>query len=232
MSFNGFPKKSITFLKKLENNNNLVWFEEHKVEYEKYIRDVSRDFVVEMGEHLQVLVPSINAIPKVNGSLFRIYRDLRFSKDKTPMKKRVGIIFTQGQGKRTQLSAFYLHFSAHEVFHAVGIRAFTDVSRAAYREFIKNDKNREVLHEIFEVLKREGFETSPAHYKRIPKGFENLSHNYLALNSSVFAFTQTQNISILYSSDIIDYSFKVYESMYELQKWVYEMTLTYEAFKK
>ena len=69
MEFTGFGKKTLSFLKDIKRNNNKEWFEAHRSEYEKLILNPSRDFVVEMGEHLQALEPTIKAEPKINKSL-------------------------------------------------------------------------------------------------------------------------------------------------------------------
>ncbi len=113
MEFSGFSKETIPFLKAIRENNNKEWFANHKAEYENLILNPSRLFVTEMGEHLQALEPTINAEPKINKSLFRIYRDTRrMGSNKEPIKSRIGIIFWQGNSKRLQSSSFYLHFFA------------------------------------------------------------------------------------------------------------------------
>ena len=124
MIFNGFSKKGINFLEKLHKNNTKIWFEDHKYIWEDEIRKPTEAFVEELGETLQILVPTINYKPKVGGSLFKIYRDVRFSKDKTPMKSKIGLLFWQGSGHRMQSSSFYMHFDKDEYFIASGIRNF------------------------------------------------------------------------------------------------------------
>ena len=123
MSF--FSKKSLDFLSDIRENNNKEWFENNRHIYDEVILNPSRKFVVEFGEHLQVLVPTIKAIAKINGSLFRIFRDVRLSKDKTPLKSRIGLVFWRGSGKRLQSASFYLHFSPDELLFASGIRGFS-----------------------------------------------------------------------------------------------------------
>ena len=211
------------FISQIKKNNNLAWFELHKEEYERLIREPSRDFVAEMGEHLQALVPTINAIPKVSGSLFRIYRDIRFSKDKTPIKERIGLIFWQGGGKRMQSSSFYLHFSDEELFIAVGIRAFSPEMRACYREYIQDEKKREELHTIYETLQEKGYKIAPQHYKRVPKGFQAKEYNYLALMQGVFAYDDRESVELLLSDKILYKAYDIFEDMFLLQQWVYEM---------
>ena len=224
MAFNGFQKEALTFIKNIKQNNNLVWFEDHKEEYERVIREPSRDFVIEMGEHLQALVPTINAVPKVSGSLFRIYRDVRFSKDKTPIKERIGLIFWQGGAKRMQSSSFYLHFSNDELFIAVGIRAFSPEMRACYREYILEDKHRESLHQIYEGLKKKGYLIAEQKYKRVPANFKEKENSYLALMGGVFAYQVSSDTTALLSEKILYKAYDIYDDMYKLQQWVYEMS--------
>ena len=95
MHFKGFPKKGLTFLNKIIVNNSKEWLDANREEYEQVIVSPNKAYVEEMGEHLQILVPTINAIPKTNKSLFRIYRDARFHLA-DPIKTRIGVIFWQG----------------------------------------------------------------------------------------------------------------------------------------
>jgi len=226
MPFEHFPKETIPFLKSIEQNNNKEWFEAHKDEYTRYILEPSRAFVDEMGEHLQALVPTINAIPKINQSLFRIYRDTRFSKDKTPIKTRIGIIFWQGRHIRMQSSCFYLHFSSRELLIASGIRTFDPDLLSAYRDYIKIDENREALHTILEELRSKGYTVEAPYYKRLPGTFDKgMTHEYLARMKAVAVY-HTASPSLLSNKRLIPELFNHYEQYLPLQQWLYEMTLT------
>ncbi len=226
MSFVHYPKESIPFLKSIQKNNNKEWFEAHKEEYTQYILEPSRAFVEEMGEHLQALVPTINAIPKINHSLFRIYRDTRFSKDKTPIKSKIGVIFWQGKHIRMQSSCFYLHFSPKELLVASGIRTFDPDLLAAYRDYIKVDQHREELHAILERLKEQGYVIEEPYYKRLPRGFDKaMSHAYLARMKSVAVYYTTK-ASTISCKQFIPELYRHYEQFLPLQQWLYAMTLT------
>ena len=78
--FDGFPPEAVTFFKQLQDNNNKTWFDAHKPDYQKYVMDPAQGFIEEMGAKLEQLSPGIHADPRVNRSIFRIYRDTRFSK--------------------------------------------------------------------------------------------------------------------------------------------------------
>ncbi len=230
MKFHGFSQEALDFLKNIENSNTKEWFEAHRLEYERLILEPSRSFVTEMGEHLQPLVPTINAVPKVNGSLFRIYRDIRFSKNKLPLKSKIGIIFWQGGGKRMQSSSFYLHFDHESIFFAVGIRGFDDNNLKKYREYIKEQKHRERLYDILKELEKKGCSLAQPKYKRVPFGFEkDISHLELTRFASMYAYRQMKHPEAFFSYELCDFSYKIFEQMHSLQQWVYEMTLSYSS---
>ncbi|NOQ31844.1 MAG: TIGR02453 family protein [Helicobacteraceae bacterium] len=227
MQFNGFKKDGIKFLKDLGSNNSKEWFIDHRHLWQKHIQDIDILFIEEMGEHLQALVPTIHFRPKVGGSLFKIYRDVRFSKDKTPMKSKIGLLFWQGSGHRMQSSSFYMHYDKDEYFIASGIRNFKTDLLKIYREYIKNDLHRNSLHLIMEELKDKGYLFGEPKFKRLPKGLDkNLDHIHLALYSSMFAYKSFKIDDVFFSEKIVDRCFKIYDDMRELQEWVYKMSIS------
>ena len=227
MEFQGFKKEAITFLEELSLNNTKEWFELNRARYDTLIKDATSEFVLDMGEHLQVLVPTINFHPKVSGSLFKIYKDVRFSKNKTPMKSRIGILFWQGNSHRMQSSAFYLHFDKQEIFFAVGLRSFKTPLLKAYREYIKDEKNAKELEKILHDISLKGYDIIQPHYKRYPKGFdENNKYAYLSLYNGMCGSKSFEIDDVFYSPKIIDRAFEVFEDMSRLQEWVYRLTLT------
>jgi len=229
MIFNGFTKEGTAFLKKLEKNNSKVWFETNRHIWEKTILAPNKAFIEDMGDTLQILVPTIKALPKVSGSLFKIYRDVRFSKDKTAMKDKIGLMFWQGLGHRMQSSSFYMHYTKEKYFVAAGIRAFKSPLLKTYRNYIQHEKHRDSLHIILEELKAKGYNHSPQKYKRVPKDFTgDESHLYLTKVDSMFSYIEYELDNIFYSVELLDKLFTIYDDMKDLQTWVYEMTLTHK----
>ncbi len=230
--FNGFSKKGIEFLEDLSQNNTKSWFEDHRHIWEEEIQKPTKEYVEEMGETLQILVPAIKFKPKVSGSLFKIYRDVRFSKDKTPMKSKIGILFWQGSGHRMQSSSFYMHFDKDEYFIASGIRNFKQALLKTFREYLKNDKHRQSLHTILEDIKDKGYSLPEAKFKRLPRGINKDDTNlYLYFFGAMYAYQTFKIDDIFFKEEILDKLFKIYDDMKELQTWVYEMTLTYDEDK-
>ena len=225
MSFHGFPKEGLQFLSDIITNNSKAWLDAHREEYEKYIVSPNRAYVEEMGEHLQILVPTIHAEPKTNRSLFRIYRDARFHLS-DPIKERIGIILWQGSGHRMQSSSFYMHYDPFEVFVAAGIRNFKPPLLKAYRDYIQNDEKRETLHNILENIKLKGYLLPEPKYKKMPRGCDHEdSHSYLYRMGAIYAYSTFSPDETFHSEAIIEHNFRIYEEMYDLQQWVYELTL-------
>ena len=117
-----FTKQTLTFLSSLAENNTREWFEEHKQEYEDYVREPALDFISDMSEELPAISNHFRAIPrKVGGSLMRVQRNLRFSRDKTPYKNNIGIQFRHVVGKDIHAPGYYVHIAPDECFVGVGL---------------------------------------------------------------------------------------------------------------
>ena len=227
MEFKGFSKKTLPFLESIRQNNDKEWFEAHRSEYEESILEPSRAFVEEFGEHLMALEPTINFSPKINKSLFRIYRDTRrMGAIKVPLKHRIGIIFWQGSGSRMQTSSFYLHFSPDELFVAVGVRWFEKPMLDAFREYIIDDKRRTNLALVLDDLNSKGYNTIEKGYKRYPRGFSaEMSDADLSLYKGMATYKILDPKLIEDGDKLIDTLYKIYEEMLPLQQLVYEISL-------
>lgn len=227
MEFVGFSKKTLPFLKSIKKNNNKEWFELHRKEYEELILNPSRAFVVEMGEHLQALEPTIHAEPKINKSLYRIYRDTRrMGANKEPIKSRIGVIFWQGNIKRMQSSSFYMHFSPDELYVATGVRWFEKPMLDAFREYILDDDKRAELDAILTSIRAKGYTHLEKGYKRYPRGFNaDMPHAELSLYKGMATYQLLDPHLIENGEKLIDTLYKIYEDMLPLQRYMYEVSL-------
>ncbi len=110
------------FLRELKANNERPWFEANKERYKAEVRDPMLDFIGAFAQPLSEISPHFLADPRPNGgSLFRIYRDTRFSKDKTPYKTNVGAHFRHAAGKDAHAPGFYLHLEPETCFAGCGV---------------------------------------------------------------------------------------------------------------
>lgn len=101
-----FPSRTLAFLRNLKRNNNREWFNAHRDEYERDVQQPLLDFVDRMAGELKSFAPELEASRKA--SLFRIYRDTRFSPDKRPFKTQVGILFPHRDLHRNQSACLYV----------------------------------------------------------------------------------------------------------------------------
>lgn len=117
-----FVPATFSFLRELAANNDREWFRDNKFRYERDVRDPALRFVGDFAPRLKAISPHFRADPRANGgSLFRIYRDVRFSKDKRPYKTHAGVHFRHEAGKDAHALGFYLHLEPGGCFAACGM---------------------------------------------------------------------------------------------------------------
>lgn len=115
-----FDDDTFAFLRELRGHNDRAWFNANKPRYERSVKEPVLAFVGDAGPHLRKLSTNLVADPRpVGGSMFRIYRDVRFSKDKSPYKTHVGVHFPLGKGMA--VPGYYLHLEPRECFVAAGM---------------------------------------------------------------------------------------------------------------
>jgi uncharacterized protein (TIGR02453 family) len=191
---NAVPRNTISFLKKLKLNNNRDWFNDNKEEF-KDIQSGVKTFAQDVNDSLNVS----DNIEKFK--IFRIYRDLRFSKDKTPYKKNIGMAFHRA--KPELRGGYYLEISADQSFIAVGfwnpnkedllrIRKEIEIDGQEFKRII----NQKLIKDIWGDIKGEEVKTSP-------KGFKS-EHEYIDLiKKKQFIF-----IKNLKEEEILDKNFQ------------------------
>lgn len=118
-----FSPRLFQFLAQLRRHNRRAWFLKHKLEYEEFARQASLRFITDLRLRLREVSPWLVANPKpVGGSLFRIYRDVRFSKDKSPYKTHVGMHFPHASSSEmVHAPGLYLHLEPNGCFLAGGV---------------------------------------------------------------------------------------------------------------
>ena len=119
-----FTKATFDFLRELAANNRKDWFAENKERYQADVQRPAMRFVTDFGAPLRRISRNFRADPRpVGGSLFRIHRDTRFSRDKSPYKTHLGIQFRHDLGKDVHAPGFYVHLEPGNVFVGAGILA-------------------------------------------------------------------------------------------------------------
>ncbi|MGD2042213.1 MAG: DUF2461 domain-containing protein [Acidimicrobiia bacterium] len=144
-----FTPAVFKFLRELEENNNKEWWEDNKNRYIETIREPALDFIEDFAGRLKAISPHFIGDPRTNGgSLMRPYRDVRFSKDKTPYKTNVGIQFRHERGKDVHAPGFYLHLEPGENFLGAGMWSPETKIARIIRQAINDDPDgwRDAAH--------------------------------------------------------------------------------------
>ena len=162
----------IRFLKDLESNNNRDWFLANKDRYEEEVREPALAFIHAMGPRLTRISDHLVASErKVGGSLMRIHRDVRFSKDKQPYKTNLGIQFRHEAGKDVHAPGLYFHVDKSGAFLASGMWRPDTATLTAVRRAIADDPRG--WKRVRDAKRfREHWELSGASLKRPPRGYE------------------------------------------------------------
>lgn len=170
--FSGFPNSTFKFLRELKKNNNRDWFNQNKDRYLSDVLQPSLQFIEAMQPKLKKSAPHFSAIAKrTGGSLMRIYRDTRFSKDKTPYKTNIGIQFRHEFGKDVHAPGYYLHIEPDEAFFGAGIWRPENSALKKIRTHIVENEDAWAKLVRSKKLKSD-FEFAGDSLKRPPRDFE------------------------------------------------------------
>src|ERR671923_2362334 len=132
-----------SFLVDLRANNNRDWFAANKHRYEEHVLEPALAFIDAFWPRLEKISPHFRADARPSGgSLFRIYRDTRFSKDKTPYKTNTGMHFRHARAKDVHAPGFYLHLAPDQVFAGGGIWHPDTQTATRIRQAIVADPDR------------------------------------------------------------------------------------------
>jgi uncharacterized protein (TIGR02453 family) len=135
--FAGFGADGLAVLSGLRSNNTREFFEANRATFEEGVLEPTKALVVDLGERLRATVaPDLVADPRVDRSVFRLYRDVRFSPDKSPYKTHQAIFMWEGPDKRSA-PGFYVSVSGDEVGLGVGLMNISDIGR--WRAAIADD---------------------------------------------------------------------------------------------
>ena len=170
--FKGFPADLFRFFEDLSAHNDREWFNAHRDRYQASVVDPMCAFITAMGPRLARISKHYVADPRPHGgSMFRIHRDVRFSKDKSPYKTHAACQFRHAAGKDAHAPGFYVHLEPGRVFFGGGIWRPPSPALAAIREHVvdspaawKRITRAKAVHE------RGGVQGEQL--KRAPRGFD------------------------------------------------------------
>jgi uncharacterized protein (TIGR02453 family) len=164
-----FRPAALTFLRGLKRHNDRAWFAEHREQYERDVRDPMRAFVERMAVDLRRFAPDLVASPRM--SLYRIYRDTRFTEDKSPFKTQVAAVFPRRGLSRHQGAGLYVEFGPAGTMVAGGIYMPQPPELRAIREHLAD--NYAHFRTLVEspAFKRAAGPVTGDSLQRVPRGF-------------------------------------------------------------
>ena len=215
-------KSTIDFLIELEQNNHLEWFHANKKRYEKEAKTPFIEFVTELRERLLPFEPKLAEMP-VKKMIFRINRDIRFSKDKRPYKDHFAALISPFGTKNKMFPAHYLHISPDECFIAGGIYFF---------------ENKDILHRVRSFLMENGDKFAKLIYdtefklkfgeilgekhKRVPPEFKDFAEKQPLIANKQFYWTAKFTAKRLQKQDAADLLLNYFKAERNLQNFFIE----------
>jgi uncharacterized protein (TIGR02453 family) len=168
--FTGFSKETLQFLVELGKNNRREWFNEHKAFYKETVEEELRRLVWSTSSALAKKKIPLSTEPKK--AIFRIYRDTRFSADKSPYKTNLGAVFNTGA--KPGSGVLYVHVEPKASFTALGFYQPDQIGLTRIREAIA-DRWKE-FKSVINRLDRAGLTLRESDsLKRVPRGFESFA---------------------------------------------------------
>jgi uncharacterized protein (TIGR02453 family) len=164
-----FTPRAVTFLRGLKRNNDRAWFAAHKDQYERDVRAPMAALVERLAADLRRFAPDLVASPKV--SLYRIYRDTRFSDDKPPFKTQVGAVFPHRDLPRHAGAGLYLEIGPAGTMIAGGIYMPQSPELQALREHLASNHARFRALVESPAFKRSAGPVTGDSLRRVPRGF-------------------------------------------------------------
>jgi uncharacterized protein (TIGR02453 family) len=219
--FRGFPKETFAFLRGLSKNNKKLWFDAHKDDYENFYVAPAVAFIEALGPRLKKLSKRVEFEARAGGSLMRIYRDVRFSKDKRPYKDHLDLFFWEGRNKGWDAPGFFMRLTKDEVWLGTGMHHFMDPKRvASYRRAVDDDAKGKKLATLVAKLRKAGYTVGGEELKKVPKGFEP-DHPRAALlkHKGLFAMAETTPKNAQ-GKGFIAWCAKEFETLEPINEWL------------
>ena len=225
-AFEGFPEEGFRFFRELAVNNNREWFAEHKQEYIDFLQTPALALVVELGERLKSEFPRIAYDLRTNGagSIMRIYRDIRFSKDKTPYKTHIGINFWEGPQKKGSPGFHFFMDTEGAAFYG-GYHVFPKEYLTAYRDSVASERSGGNLRKALDnMVKNKGFEFGGDQLKRVPPGYDKeSSRGDLLRYKGLWIKSSRLDLNTLSSPSLVDICAADAHIMGPVHRWFVEV---------
>jgi uncharacterized protein (TIGR02453 family) len=219
--FAGFPAETPAFLTGIAAHNEKAWFEANRALHEAGYIEPARAFVAALGPRLSEVSPTVRFEPKVNGSMSRINRDIRFSKDKRPYKTHLDLWFWHGERRGWDCPGFWFRLTPDRLWLGVGMHGLQGEALESFRQSVIHPRSARALLAAIEEVKAAGSYTiAGPDRKLMPRGYpaDGIAANYL-LHESLTASIELP-AEAARSADFVEQCFGHYRAMWPIGRWL------------
>jgi uncharacterized protein (TIGR02453 family) len=170
VQFTGFGPGTTAFLEDLVAHQDRAWFADNRARYDAELLEKQRAFVDAIGAAFAKVDPRVQAVPAVDRSIFRIFRDVRFSRDKSPYKTYSDVFFWVGEDRKSA-PGYFMRIAPGEVWAGCGAHSLKPEQLARLRAGIIAPASGERFASILSDLEASGFEIGERTLARVPAGF-------------------------------------------------------------
>lgn len=172
VEFAGFPKETFAFLEGVAAHNEKAWFDANRPLYEAGYVEPAKALVATLGPRLKEISPQVQFEARVNGSIARINRDIRFSKDKRPYKDHLDLWFWHGDKRGWDRPGFWFRLTATAVFLGSGVHGFDKELLEAFRSAVIHPRSGKGLLAAVKQVEARGYEVGGKTRKQVPRGYQ------------------------------------------------------------
>lgn len=213
MSAFHFTPQAVTFLNGLKANNDRDWFADHKADYELYVKDATVAFTRLMVEGLDGLTGAAH-----QSKIFRIYRDVRFAKDKSPYKAYQHVLFAAGDHRQTS-SAWFFGLEPDRLVLGAGKFTFEGEGLVRYRDAVAGPRGAE-LAQIVDGLQGQGARLNEPQLKRVPSGYDKEHPRADLLRRKGLALWIDLDVGLATEGDLVATCLEAFERLRPLVEWL------------
>jgi uncharacterized protein (TIGR02453 family) len=219
--FTGFPRDTFSFLRGLADNNNKAWFDAHRADYQNYCLAPGFAFIDALGPRLKKIAPMVKWEARVNGSIFRINRDIRFSKDKRPYKTNLDMWFWHGERGGWAAPGFFVRIGPDTDGVGAGMHSFLKPQLDAFRKAVVDPRSGKALQKAIDAVRSAGYEIHGATRKTVPRGFDS-SHPRadLLLHEGLWAEVSEKPGKLVGTPAFVEACADHARAMWPLGKWL------------
>lgn len=216
-----FPKQTFEFLKGIAAHNEKVWFDANRPLYEAGFVEPAKKMVTALGPRLREISSEVQFEPKVNGSISRINRDIRFSKDKRPYKEHLDLWFWHGERRSWDMPGFWFSLTPQRVMLGVGMYRFDKDMLETYRQSVIHPRSGKALVAAIAEVKAKGdYWIGEKTRKLMPRGYEaDPERAEYLLYEGITAGTELP-VEVASADDFVDRCLEHYANTWPIMRWV------------